>query len=141
MPRARWLKPEFFRDQKMGQLGPVNALVYQALWVAADDSGMARCDPDDLKAEWFRRWPTISVGNIRTALRRLHELERIEFYRGGDDWFAQVVRWTENQNVHKPSKFTWRTDYSARGKALSKHLPEWYGNGAHSPGTPHILDT
>lgn len=143
MPRARWLKPEFFTDRKMGELGPVNALVYQVLWVSADDSGMAKCQPDDIKAEWFRHWPSVNVATIRTALRRLRELGRIEFYVGGDDLFAQVVRWKENQNVHKPSKFMWRTDYSARGKALSKHLPEWYGGGAgalHASPPPRHLD-
>ena len=141
MPRARWLKPEFFTDKKIGELGPVAALVYQVLWVSADDSGMAKCDPADLKAEWFRRWPGVFVEEITDSLKRLHETGRIEFYRGGDDWFAQVVRWKENQNVHKPSQFMWRTDYSNRGKALSQKLPEWCGWGASSPGTPHILDT
>ena|SRR3990167_9088372 len=140
MPRARWLKPEFFTDKKMGELGPITALVYQVLWVSADDTGMTKCEPEDVKAEWFRKWPAVSAPTIRNALKRLHETGRIEFYQGGDDLFAQVVRWKENQNVHKPSQFMWRTDYSRRGKALSKHLPEWCRNGAESPGTPHLLD-
>jgi len=51
--RARWLKPEFFRDRKMAALGVGPALLYAALWVSADDGGVAPCDPDRLKGELF----------------------------------------------------------------------------------------
>src|ERR1051326_6331667 len=100
----------------MGELGPASALVYQAIWIAADDSGMAKCDPGDMRAEWFRHWPAVTTATITKALKRLYELERIEFWKGGDDYFVQVIRWKENQNVHKPGLFSWRDGYAKRGK-------------------------
>ena len=57
--RARWLKPEFFTDKKIGQLDPVTALVYQALWCWADDGGTAQADPS--KSSKPRR----STGGVR----------------------------------------------------------------------------
>ncbi|HUT87024.1 MAG TPA: hypothetical protein VMX15_02940 [Candidatus Heimdallarchaeota archaeon] len=123
--RGRWLKPEFFRDQKMAQIGPEGALVYQALWIVADDSGMAPCDPEILKGEMFARWTTITANTIKDALQSLAETKRITFYQGGDETFAQINSWRDNQKVHKPSAFTHKGDYSKRGKELRKEVPHW----------------
>jgi len=71
MARARWLKPEFFEDRKMAEIGPVGALVYQALWCLADDTGVALCDPELLKARMFSRWSAVGVPEITGALREL----------------------------------------------------------------------
>ena len=140
--RARWVKPEFFEDQKMAELGPVGALVYQSLWVSADDTGMAMCDPNLLKGKMFTRWSAVGVREITGALRKLSELGRVQFFRGGDELFAQIVRWKENQAVHKPSKFTYRDDYSKRGKDLRETVPEWCGTSAalvrESPPPRHL---
>ena len=131
--RARWVKPEFFKDRKMGELGPVAALVYQALWVVADDGGMAGCDADRLKGELFFAWPTIGAAEIKDALRRLYNLGRIRFYRGSDDWFCQIVHWDRHQKVHKPSDFRYVKLYAD----FPERVPEWCGtNEAHVPESP-----
>lgn len=135
--RARWLKPEFFRDRKMAELGPVGAVVFQALWVSADDGGMAPCDPDQLKGEMFFAWSAVGVPEITGALRHLAALGRVKFYQGGDELFCQVVNWRRHQFVHKPSKFRWSELYAKQGKKFSEVVPEWCGTGAgvdrHSP--------
>lgn len=123
--RGRWLKPEFFTDKKMGALGPICALVYQAIWVSADDSGMAMCDPELLKGQMFARWPDITVEGIQGALTELSLSARVKLYKGGDDIFAQVIRWKENQPINRPSKFTYRDDYSKRGKELREFAACW----------------
>ena len=139
--RGRWVKPEFFTDRKMAELGPVGALVYQALWVIADDTGMAMCDPELLKGQVFTRWSAVGVPEITEALRHQFSLNRIRFYQGGDELFAEVVHWRENQPIHKPSKFTYREDYSKRGKDLQEIVPEWCGTSEalvrHSPPPQH----
>lgn len=143
--RGRWLKPEFFTDKKIAELGPTGALVYQALWVMADDTeGVAMCDPDLLKGQVFFRWSAVGVPEITEALRHLFSLGRIQFYQGGDELFAEVVHWKDNQPVHKPSKFTYRDDYTKRGKDLQETVPEWCGTSKalvrESPPPQH-LDT
>jgi len=123
--RGRWLKPEFFTDRKIADLGPVGALIYQALWVAADDTGMAICDPDLLKGQLFARWKTIDSLSIQGALTELSLNGRIQLYSGGDEIFAQIVKWNENQKVNRPSKFNHRQDYLNRGKELHETEPPW----------------
>jgi hypothetical protein len=121
LPRGRWLKPEFFRDRKMADLGPVAALVYQALWVFSDDGGMARCDPDLLKGEVFYRWGAVGVPEISEALSRLAALGRVKFFQGGDEHFCQILSWERHQKVHKPSNFRYCEQY----KDFREVVPEW----------------
>jgi hypothetical protein len=87
--RARWLKPEFFADKKIAQLGPVAALVYEALWCMADDGGTAPCDADTVKAQMFYRWSAVGVPEITEALRHLSDAGRIVCYQVGDDTYSR----------------------------------------------------
>lgn len=138
--RARWLKPEFFRDRKIATLSPIAALVYQALWVIADDGGMAPADPELLKGELFVYWSAVGVPEITGALQELYALHRVEFYQGSDELFAHVLNFERHQKVHKPSKFRNSMQYNN----FDKVVPEWCGTGEalpqHSP-PPRHLDT
>jgi hypothetical protein len=111
--RARWLKPEFFTDKKIGPLGMCAALVFEALWCCADDGGAAECEPVLLKGQMFIRWPEISVEAIEQALQKLADAKRIVRYHHGDREFALIKSWEKNQPVHNPSKFRYpRPDHA-----------------------------
>lgn len=103
--RARTLKPEFFRDRKIAQLGPSVALVYQALWNLADDYGTAPCDPVQVKGEMFVYWSSIGVPEISGALRHLSGSKRVVLFMVGDQLYARIPSWDKHQHPHKPSKF------------------------------------
>lgn len=132
--RARWLKPEFFRDRKIGALGPVPALVYEALWCVADDGGTAPCDADRLKGEMFYFWPMLDAATIEGALVALEGAGRIRRYQAGDDTFCRIAKFSAHQKVHKPSAFR----YPQLGASLSPGSAALVPEGS---GTPHILDT
>ena len=131
--RGRWLKPEFFTDKKIAQMGPITALVYQALWVSADDGGMAPADPELLKGQLFIRWKDIDSLSIQGALTELSLSARIQLYQGGDEIFAQVLSWDKNQKVNRPSAFRYADDYSKRGKDLQAIEPPWDTEDSLSP--------
>ena len=104
--RARWLKPEFFRDRKMGKLGPVAALVFEALWCMSDDGGVSLCDAEIVKGEMFMFWPSLGLPEISEALERLATEKRIERYTVGDAEYASIVNFHKHQGkVHNPSQF------------------------------------
>lgn len=131
--RARWLKPEFFTDKKVAALGPIAALVYQALWCMADDGGTAQCDADTVKAQMFYRWSAVGVPEISEALHALSAVGRIVRYAVGDDTFCTIPTWAEHQQVHKPSKF--RHPPMSQGVALE--VPGECGTGASPlPASP-----
>jgi hypothetical protein len=129
----------------MAELGPVGAVVFQALWVSADDGGMAPCDPGRLKGEMFFGWAAVEGPEITGALRELHALGRVKFYQGGDELFCRIVNWRRHQFVHKPSKFRWSELYAKQGKRFAEVVPEWCGTSAAPVGeqgrTPPFLDS
>ena len=53
MARARWLKPEFFTDAKTREISNEALLVFAAIWVEADDGGVA---PGDARILFGRRF-------------------------------------------------------------------------------------
>jgi len=131
--RARWLKPEFFTDKKVAALGPIAALVFQALWCMADDGGTAPCDADTVKAQMFYRWSAVGVPEITGALHALAGAGRIVRYVVGDDTYCTIPTWETHQQVHKPSKF--RNPHISQGVAVG--VPEQCGTSeAPLPASP-----
>ena len=53
MPRARMIKPEFLTDSKTGTLSPLATKLFVGLLIHADDYGVIRDDPAELKAKVF----------------------------------------------------------------------------------------
>jgi hypothetical protein len=138
--RARWLKPEFFTDKKVASLGPVDALVFQALWCMADDGGTALADADLVKAQMFYRWSAVGVPEITGALRNLSVCGMIVVYTVGDDQFAAIRSWDKHQQVHKPSKFR----HPKQPQGVTPAVPESPGTTPaplHASPPPRHLDT
>lgn len=104
--RGRWLKPEFFTDKKIAALGACPALVYQVLWVTADDGGVAMADPEKLYHQMFYGWADFSATVVEQSLLALARIDRIRPYTIGDEPYVHVVRLLKQQGkIHKPSKF------------------------------------
>src|SRR5665213_656450 len=136
--RARWLKPEFFRDRKIGKLGPIAALVFQSLWCTADDGGVSLADPEIVWGEMFCYWPDVTFDTVSTALAALSKAERIDIYAIGDVQYASVRNW-RHQAVHKPSAFR-----HPRPSGTAPAPVECRTSDAPVPnttGTPHLLDS
>ena len=53
MPRIRYLKPCFFKDEDIASLPHQTRLLYQGLWVLADKEGRLEDRPKRIKAEIF----------------------------------------------------------------------------------------
>lgn len=139
--RARWLKPEFFKDRKIGKMGPVVGLVYQALWCMADDGGTALSDPETVKGEMFMFWPAIGLPEISAALEQLAEERRIDRYNVGDVEFATLIYFDKHQSVHKPSLFRHPRPPQAVTGIKDDRLRHQCGTSSVNGSTPHILDT
>lgn len=118
----------------MARLGPVVALVYAALWCWADDGGVARIEPADLKGEIFNRWTEVTQGAVTEALVRLHGAGRIRPYAIGDELYAEIPTLAEHSPINHPSKFR----YPRNGQAVSD-LMAWitgqYTTGALLEGS------
>jgi hypothetical protein len=131
--RGRWLKPEFVKDKKMGQLGLAAAIVYQTLWCMADDGGVAKGAAEEIKGEMLVWWHELDVDGVRSSLAKLEESGRITGYTVGDDQYWTLHNLLKHQGkIHKPSKF--RHPRPKQCRSSVEPVPE-------SVGTAPYLDT
>lgn len=137
--RARWLKPEFFNDKKIGKLGPTVGVVFEALWCMADDGGTALCAPEIVKGQMFMFWPMINLPEISGALEQLAAEERIERYTIGDDEYATIRHFKKHQPVHKPSLFRHPRKPQVVAASEDDRLRHQCGTSTANGSTPRVL--
>ena len=92
MPRARNIKPAFFKNELLVEL-PIEArLLFIGLWTLADREGRLENRPKRIKMEIY---PCDNF-NIEELLRALHNKGFIQIY--GE--YIQVVNFTKHQSPH-----------------------------------------
>lgn len=104
MARPRTIKPEYFRDKVIAQLGSQVGTVFQALWCTADDGGVAPADPDLLRGEMLVRWPEYTLPVVTHCLQRLADRGRIELYAVEGALYARIPTLSE----HSPGRGRFR---------------------------------
>lgn len=102
MPRIRTVKPEFWQDEKMATLRPVDRLVFLGLISAADDAGRL---VDNIRFIDGFIFPSTS-DSAAESLDVLAGLSRITRYvsESGQN-LIQITRWDKHQKVDNPSKY------------------------------------
>lgn len=98
------LKKDFFGDPKVGKLPPGCRLLFQSLWIYADDTGHGIAEPQLLKAQAFP-YDDISVETIEQWLGLLAGLGMVLLYEVSAQKYFHVVNFLEHQTVNKPSSF------------------------------------
>ena len=143
MARARWLKPEFFTDRKICQVSDRAAFVFSAIWVEADDGGVAPGDAQDLfgrrfikRARWG--WDVTAVENALVELESANLLRRFE-HRG--EPFVLIPEFARKQGI-KPK--LWRHLGEDHSAVVDEVLSRSNGagrqtNGVLLPSTPKPL--
>jgi len=103
MARIRTLKPEFWDDEKLGRLSPIDRLVFLGIISQADDAGRLLDNVRRIDGLLFPYSDESSRGSIETLAR----LGRVCRYEGpGGEKLLQVVHWDRHQRVVNPSKYT-----------------------------------
>jgi len=106
MPRIRYLKPDFFKDEDLALYPFETRLCYQGLWVLADKAGRLEDRPPRLKAEIF---PYDNV-DIEVCLQHLSECKNgsgkpfIHRYSTDEQRFIQIINWHKHQKPHHTEK-------------------------------------
>jgi len=107
MARARWLRPEFFTDAKVCQIDDQAALVFGALWVEADDGGVAPGDPRDIYGRRFlkRERHGWTVATVERSLAELAAVELAVPFAHRGERFVLIPDFAKKQGI-KPK--LWR---------------------------------
>lgn len=102
MARIRTIKPEFWADEKLAPLSPIDRLVFLGLISQADDQGRL---VDNVRLIDGLLFPETS-DTSRESLETLARLKRvIRYTTASGQNVLQVAKWEEHQRVDHPSKY------------------------------------
>ena len=103
MARIRTIKPEFWQDEKLGPLSPLDRLVFLGLISQADDAGRLVDSPRMLNGLLFPYTDDDCSGSLETLAR----LSRVLRYTSNSgQQLLQIVGWSHHQRVDNPSSYT-----------------------------------
>lgn len=94
MARTRNIKPGFFKDEELVDLGFAAMILFAGLWTLADREGRLEDRPRMIKAEVFPYTNT----NVEKLLCALHEHHFIIRYEMNGERYIQVRTWKKHQN-------------------------------------------
>lgn len=96
MPRARNIKPAFFKNEILIELPFEARLLFIGLWTLADREGRLEDRPKRIKMEIF---PADNL-DIESLLRLLHDAKFIIRYAAEGSGYIQIMNFTKHQMPH-----------------------------------------
>jgi hypothetical protein len=100
MARTRLLSPEFFLDDKLASLPPLNRILFAGLWCLADRAGRLTDNPKKIKIQLL---PYDQI-DIEEALNLLASQRLIHRYVSGEQPCIQIVNFGRYQHPHHTEK-------------------------------------
>ena len=99
MARYRRIKPEYWSDDKVIELTHSARLFFIGLWNFADDTGVHKNNPRQLKAEIFPA-DDISINDVQDILRLLYEQSLIVYNE--DQSLLRIKGFLNHQKIDRP---------------------------------------
>jgi len=100
MPRARSLKPGFFKNELLAEIDPLGRLLFEGMWCEADREGRLEDRPKRLKAEYLP-YDDCDADELIQALADRGFVIR---YEVEGCRYIQVTNFARHQNPHKAEK-------------------------------------
>lgn len=110
MARARNIKPKFFKNYDLADLGPLCQILFAGLWCLADKEGRLEDKPRFIKAEVFPYYDCDVNGEL-TKLERLNFVRR---YKCNGEGFIEVINFKKHQSPHGTEKASTLPRYEDR---------------------------
>lgn len=99
------LKKDFFGDPKVGSVPLGCRLLFQSLWIFADDTGHGIADARLLKAQCFPYDPEITPEQVQLWLDLLSQADMVRQYQIAGQKYFEVVNFAKHQIINRPSSF------------------------------------
>jgi hypothetical protein len=93
--RIRTVKPCFFKDEELADLGPYAMLLFEGLWCMADSEGRLEDRPRRIKVEAA---PYFDV-DADELLQKLHDGGFIRRYEANGERYIQVTKFRDHQRI------------------------------------------
>lgn len=103
MPRARFIRPEFFTDSKTGRLSLRARLLYVASWCQADIQGVLEWNADQLRLAAFP-YDGVTDQEMVDLMAEIVTAGRIKVFNSNQSTYAQVIKWLDHQSFTSGEK-------------------------------------
>jgi len=134
--RARNIKPGFFKNEDLAELGPYAQLLFEGLWCLADREGRLEDRPKRIKAEVFPYYDP--KPEIKTLFGQLAKSGFILQYSVNENNYIEIINFTKHQTPHvRESVSTIPEPVQGIAKVVPGH---GLGNGETSPRSPDSLN-
>ena len=100
MSRTRNLKPSFFKNEDLAELGPYAMILFEGLWCLADRRGRLEDRPKRLKIETLPYFDC----DCNELLKALHNGQFIIRYEVDGNRYIQIKNFEKHQNPHRDEK-------------------------------------
>jgi hypothetical protein len=98
MARARFVRPEFFSDETIGELPLGARLLFIAAWTMADLNGVLEWRPKQLRAVCFPHDEDISSAQVALWMDHLVALGRVTTHQVNAKSYARITHFRKHQS-------------------------------------------
>lgn len=128
MGRIRTIKPEFWEDDRVGQLSPLARLAFIGSWNLADDAGRLRWSPDYINASLFM-YDRLTTKKVAGLMAEVEAQGLVVPYEARGQRLAFVPGWG-HQRIDKPQPARFPDPFEVEEKNDSENES---GNGNGNP--------
>lgn len=107
MARARFIRPEFFTDDKIGELPRDVRLLFIGIWGHCDLNGIMEWRPKAVRIQLFPFDEDVTAERLDTWLEFLRVSERVEVYEVGEKTYLRVLHFREHQSFTQSEIMAW----------------------------------
>ena len=116
MARNRMIKPEFWEDEKVGELSFGARLLFIGSLNYADDEGYLRWNPEYIQSSIFI-YDKLSLKKIKSFMKELEILKIIEVFETKNHFFvAKIKNFTKHQKISHPQQSKFSIDFEQKNE-------------------------
>jgi hypothetical protein len=124
------IKPEFWEDEKVGQLSPMARLLFIAALNFADDEGFIRWNEDYISASVFP-YDKLSDNKTKRLMKELENLQIVEVFETKFHFFiAKILNFKKHQKISKPQASKFLQEYESHILKNQSKVENLSGNGS-----------
>lgn len=101
--RSRTIRPEFWSDEKLGEMTTTERLLFIGLWTFADDEGIVKANPLYLKSAIFP-YDNFKASEIDKSIKKFEQEGMVYRYAHNGQQYLWVIKFRVYQRIDKPQK-------------------------------------
>lgn len=103
MARIRTIKPEFWTDEKVGELKRDERLLFLGLLNLADDEGVLKATPAFIKGQIFAYDEDLTIAEVRAWLEVLSDKKMLVPFEYNGEKFFLIRTFKSHQKINRPT--------------------------------------